>query len=583
MIITDRDLAPEEHEKCPQTGHIIDLRNSPEQTFFRDILLNWLEETVHLQINGLAVHDFFGLNGSSYWLHVRARIFYQLFRIAQQMDRLPDSLALDDITAIYTRSSEIPLWSALTPKATLFVNNESVPKRAKKTSLDFGYFLHLARASKALKPLPKGGVWIFSNIFYNQQNADGTNSDRVFDPLFRALGPNARRLELLPIPPKGLEKTPQKLRIGSFEWPNATLDAILVDFIKKHPQHIVYALRNFRTVKKRFNSPLTFNLVFPRYNDFWQAQLAKAISQTAASIPILDLCKNALYQFFIQQKPKVLVGSSENNSIGRCVIEAAKSLGILTIGYQHGSIDRHNADYRFSHYDMPQAIPDYFCCWGDDVRDYLIAESHYPPERTLSVGRMQTGLEKPVLPEEKVLCFKETHKKPLLLFASQAQGMFDEVRNASAPLLARFCADHGLCCVVKPHPRETDDGLYRRAFQKAKISNRLLELQGDLFPMLSASDFGATCYSTVGWEMMWLGLPLILFDPLKLDLLKLRAAPYVYTFTGGHDDPDFGNWQKNLIAHKSAGKSSAIRRLGPIEGGAASRIVEILENDLFLG
>ncbi|MBL7978501.1 MAG: hypothetical protein JNN12_09175 [Bacteroidetes Order II. Incertae sedis bacterium] len=573
-ILTDRDLTAEEQKKCT-AQIIIDLRQTGIQSTHQDAILQWLDRSDKVKVNGIAVKDFCAIKGESYWLHVRARIFYRLFRMAQQLDRLPTDLDLTMVTEIYTHSAAIPFWRVLIPHANLHVVPLHDQKKKRPVRFSLSYLKHLLQLSYALNKLPKEGIWVFSNIFYNQLGADGVMTDRVFDPLLTALGPNARRLELLPIPPKGLEQLPHLLRQPQTPYPNTTLDAILIKFLLYHPQKIFHTLWQIGKYHRRLNNKTIIQGTFTTLPPFWESQFRDALSQSSASIPVLHLVKQSLHRFFGEKNPTAVIGSSENNSIGRTVVEAAKTWGIPTIGYQHGSIDRHNADYRFAPHDIPAAIPDLFCCWGDEVREYLVSECHYPPEKTVTVGRLVTGLEAGVVPNDQITRFKDAQQRPILLFASQAQGMFDEVRTLSGPLLAQFCVQNHFSCVVKPHPRETDDGLYRQAFAEAGIIDRLLEIQDGLFPMLAAADVGATCYSTVGWEMMWMGLPLLLLDPLKLDLLKLRSAPFVYTISG-HKDPPFRVWMEHLAEHKAAGKQAAIQKLGPLEGNAAARILALL-------
>ncbi len=573
-IVTDRDLTAEEQQKCISKT-IIDLRQTEMQSIHQVAILQWLDRSDEVKVNGLAVKDFCAIGGESYWLHVRARIFYRLFRMAQQLDRLPIDLDLATITEVYSHSAATPFWRVLLPHAKLHAVPLQDQRKAMPVRFNLPYLKHLLQLSYALKKLPKEGIWVFSNIFYNQLGADGVMTDRVFHPLFTALGPNARRLELLPIPPKGLEQLPHLLRQPLTPYPNTTLDAILINFLLHHPTKILHTLWQIGQYKKRLDNKAIIQGPFTVLSPFWEAQFRDALSQSLPSIPVFHLCKKSLLRFFAQTNPIAVIGSSENNSIGRTVIEAAKTRGIQTIGYQHGSIDRHNADYRLASHEIPDAIPDFFCCWGDEVREYLVSECHYPPEKTVTVGRIATGLEAGVVPNEQMIRFKDRQQRPILLFASQAQGMFDEVRTLSGPLLAQFCARNHFSCVVKPHPRETDDGLYRQAFAEAGIKDQLLEIQGGLFPMIAAADVGATCYSTVGWEMMWMGLPLLLLDPLKLDLLKLRDAPFVYTLNG-HQDPPFNVWMKHIAEHRAAGKQAAIRKLGPLEGNAVARILALL-------
>lgn len=518
-------------------------------------LFDWIDSAETHVINGAAIPDFFAIDDYSYWWYVRARVFYTLFRASHQ-------------------GSEVSEQASVNSEQASIINPQSLFRKILYTSYFIPHTLHT--------PI------VHSNIFYNEVK-NGKVQDKALHALMN-LEKNVLRYELLPLPPKGVSDAHFEMRKLPEVSPTVTLDGILLNYLLRHPFEGVNAFFRLRKLRKRFNGTFEHSFVFPHDNEKWQKLLQQTIQNTATSLVICDLVRKANVWFLAKVRPKYVIGTSENNSLGRAFFEAAQSLRIPTFGIQHGSIDLHNIDYRFRNAEretqklstnrsinqLPNK-PTYFFAWGDETRNYLINESGYDAERTFAVGRLLADDIGTPIPNADLLQFKTECRKPLLLFASQAQGMFDEYRAAVAPLLAQFCKENGLCCVVKPHPRETNDGIYRKAFQEWDILNDLHEAQGELYSFIAAADFGATCYSTVAWEMLWQRKPLIVFDPFQLDLMKVRHESFIFFPDSANS---FEEWQKHLLEHINAGEYAAKQKLGLADGKTFERIQQIIQNTL---
>lgn len=575
MILVERNLSASEQAQLPNDIAHIDLRQTLESSTYQTALFAWLDAPNATTLDGKPLATALSLSGRSYWLHVRGRVFYTLLRQAQLLDRLPSSLVFEDVKAIYALAAHRSFWQTWFPHAAIYTE-ASPPSLSSQTAvLDHRYFIWLAKQALKSRRPPPTDVVVFSNIFYNQTQAAGPMPDTHLHSLLENLSKNHKilRLELMPLPPKGVSLSLADLQPRERAYPNETLDVLLAHYLRRHPLKLLRLFRAYKRLKKEI-SDATITVQTQKFPTI--DAIKTVLKQTTASILGCELCFLAVRDWLKHQKPKWVIGTSENNSIGRTVIEAAKSLQIPTAGLQHGAIEAHNADYRFHPSEMPHAAPDVFFAWGEETRAYLLRQSHYTPKNTYAVGRLQADLLGMPSPDPHLTAFKNRTKRPLLLFASHAQGLFDEYRLMVAPLLAQFCKENGLACVVKPHPRETDDGIYRKAFEAAGLSAALLEATGDLYAMIAASDFGAACYSTVAWEMLWKGLPLIIFDPLHLNLLNLRKETAVFF---ADETRSFQDWQASLPQHQAAGQALAIARLGPADGQTAARIIAHLFKD----
>lgn len=582
MIVIERELTADEAESV-SGKQVLDLNHQTAGAQNRTKLFRWLDEAEAHPIRfsnagkSVSISDFMALDGHSYWLHVRARIFYQLFRQAQLLDRLPENTDFRTIQTVYAHPENHDFWTRWAPQAVCIIPSFPAKSSTQPSRREALRWLYDA-FKRSFRTLPTSStpVIFFSNVFYNRAGADGFREDRQFETLFAARPEGTLRLELMPVPPKSM--TADDLLVADappFRYANVRLDAVLVRFLLRHPHHIVQAIWHLKTLRKRFAAPFYHEGLGDTPDSVWASLFRTHLQKTRGSVIICHLSRLAATNWLRTIRPRVVAGSSENNSIGRTIIEAARSLDIPTLGLQHGNIDPHNADYRFSATLMPQAAPDVFGVWGEETRNWLIENSHYHPARTIAVGRMVADQAGQADADANLIQFKQKQKRPLLLFASQAQGLFDEYRTLAASEVAAFCRAEGYCCVVKPHPRETDDGLYRKTFTEAGISERLLEVQGDLYAMISAADLGGTCYSTVAWEMMWAGLPCVIFDPLQLDLLRVQKLPFVYSFK--RTEIPFSDWKQALETHRADAKTAAEAKLGPADGQCSARVWALLD------
>jgi hypothetical protein len=581
MILIERTLTEQEEKSLEafKTSVVLNIAEAshqpqnPANANASTALFEWIDHTENHRIDGESYAEYFSVNHYSYWLYVRGRIFYTLFRQAQLLDRLPPDVALNEVEIVYAEATNLAFWQRWTPQAKIIPNPLTEAQSARKSWLNNAYLSALRQQMRMAKQAfsQKFEAVVHSNIFYNEER-NGIIHDKALHALLDTPSAQSKilRYELVPLPPKGVKQPLEATHSLPRAYPNVTLDGILATYLMRHPFKITSAYLNLRRLKKRFRGAFRHSFAFANHNETWQKLLQETIQKVATSVVICDLVRQANEWFLAKIKPQYIIGTSENNSLGRAFFEAAKSLQIKTFGIQHGSIDPHNIDYRFRNMSSPN-LPDVFFAWGTETRDYLIRKSGYAPENTFAVGRLAADDIGTPTPDATLRSFKANRGKPLLLFASQAQGMFDEYRAAVAPILAQFCQENGLCCIVKPHPREVDDGIYRKAFVEKGVQEDLLEAQGELYAFIAAADFGATCYSTVAWEMLWMDKAIIVFDPFNLDLMQVRGKSFIFF---PDESRPFSTWKQDLPHHLAEGKAAAEAKLGFANVNALSLIRE---------
>ena len=579
MIVLDRSLAPAEAAALPTDG-VFDLHGAPPtgRRRARDAVLAWLDDAYRHTFDGRPMDDFFGLDGVSYWLNVRFRLFFDLYADAGLLDRLPEPDFVDRIRTVYCDAHTADFWSRWAPAAERVLPADEEPSTAPPTPWT-------AFARRYLRPLParwaalrraERASWtalFFSSTAYNIRRPDGL-WDRQFGPLFdRYPAERWLRVEYEPLPRKDLALRESGPRTGPRLHPTLSTDAILAGHLAAHPLAVVRLVRDIRRLRRRFAGPLERSYTFPFLDERWGVRLGRTVRGLAPSVALFHLLRQAFARTLARQRPAYVVATSENNSIGRLFVDAARTQGIETYGVQHGLIQPDSPDYRLSEAEAARGLPDHFFCWGESTRAYLVEQSHYPPDRVHAVGRLLSDTLADVAPDPAVEAFGAEREKPVLFFASQPQP-YPKNRAVAADLLAAFCRLHGFCCVVKLHPRESDDELYRRAFSAHADPADLLLHDGAVPAIVGAARYAATCYSTVAWEIMSLERPLLIFDPLHLDLLRLRGRGAVY-----HADLDpasFVRWKEAETEHVQANARLARALIGPIDGGVAERMRRIL-------
>jgi hypothetical protein len=575
VIVVDRVLNAK--EAADLAGRpVLDLRGGvrPAATPAQDALIAWIDRAHAFSLAGQPVDAYFGWAGHSYWLHVRARLFFDLFGDAQLLDRLPDRGVLPQIERVYCDATAAGFWARWAPQARRVVapaEPAAAPGDAPKRQLlrpSLRRLPELLGALRQARSRPWGGVF-FSMSSYNVTRPEGL-WDRQLGPLFdRHREGDWLRLEYEPLAGRLLALRQVAPRLH----PTLSTDAVLAAYLLRRPLALAGMLRAYRALRRRFACALQYDYPFPFGGAVWEAMLHASIRRLPASIGLFDLLRRAFEWLLDDLSPRFAVATGENNSIGRLFVEAARRCGLPSFGIQHGIIAPHNVDYRFSTEEVQHAFPDHFLAWGEAARTFLSTQSHLDRGRIHVVGRLLSDALVDIAPDPRLLAFKQGQGRALLFFASQPQ-QNPKNRDAAAHQLAAFCRAHGLCCAVKLHPGETDDGLYRRVFDAQGLPDRWLMHDGALYSAIAACDYGATCFSTVALEIMSLRKPLVVFDPFGLDLLEMRRYPSVYHV--GADQEPFDRWKLQQAAHVAFNEQLAEAVLGPWDGQVAARVEAVL-------
>lgn len=233
----------------------------------------------------------------------------------------------------------------------------------------------------------------------------------------------------------------------------------------------------------------------------------------------------AYARFFEIHQPDTISAIDENSPSTRCMLDAARRNGALSIGIQHGNIGDGQPAYLYTQLDyLNQVMADYTLVWGEYWRNFLISRGNFPSDSVVVTGQMRTDIIPKMLHKSDDYRKAFSQGKPLVVFASQPIPDLNLRRQAALDVFTAFKNLPQASLIVKLHPAERDAKAYYSAIAaEAGCKNYSIVYKVDLYELIAACDLLITCYSTVGTEAVYFGKPLIILDHLQEDLLGYKA------------------------------------------------------------
>lgn len=194
----------------------------------------------------------------------------------------------------------------------------------------------------------------------------------------------------------------------------------------------------------------------------------------------------------------------EMYEFGMLVIAAARRLGIITIGAQHGTLFPMHLIYTVPAGQVERSpAPDWFAAYGEFAKETLTEIGKFPVRRVVITGspRFDRLSQATVGRNEARRQLELPLDKPVILFATQIYPWFKRAARA----LFEAARDRPDCVVcVKTHPHDTTGDTYRRMAAEAGATN--VRFFADRFnELLSACDVLISGSSTVVLEAILLG------------------------------------------------------------------------------
>ncbi len=256
---------------------------------------------------------------------------------------------------------------------------------------------------------------------------------------------------------------------------------------------------------------MTFEYYFP----FW--------------LRLLDAVRN----YFSENKPKVVFLLYETRPTSLAIISACKTLGIKTIGIQHGIIHSHHTFYMHDQFMSEKhqygfQLPDKLLLFGDIPKQVLL-ERGYPEDRLIAFGNpMFFHLDK-IKPKNNLEEFVKKYQLPsncyFVLFAPPAMRIYKKARtNFNKETLEKLLEiankRNDFIIIIKPHPDDNPQDYQSIIDQKGSDNAKVL--QGDLIELILNSDIVISTVSTSIIDAMCMNKPVI---QVKFEEVEMKQ-PY---------------------------------------------------------
>ncbi len=296
----------------------------------------------------------------------------------------------------------------------------------------------------------------------------------------------------------------------------------------------------------------------------------------------LYLFKNLAYQRFFKHNQFLSISSIDENSPAvRCLLDAAKTFNIRTIGIQHGNIHDLHPAYMFTAADVKRGL---LCnttiVWGSYWKDFLNNQAGYPADGLEIAGQARTDIIPVLLREQQNLKSRlNLPAKTIVVFASQLQQDPLLRERAAFDVFQAIKNLENVHLVIKLHPSEASDpGYYERIARQVGCDNYSITGTDDLYLLIATCNLLITCFSTVGAEAVYFGKSLIILDHLEQDIQGYIRQKVAFKATNSEELSEIisGILAGKLKTDEAAANDFVSRNAYRIDGLASERILEII-------
>ncbi len=284
---------------------------------------------------------------------------------------------------------------------------------------------------------------------------------------------------------------------------------------------------NFKRIKLKIKSKL--NTIRDNQQDPYDNLILNTLGKFDKSNSLYLLRYLSYIKYFKSKKIKSVTATDENGPISRTILDAAKYVGITTIGIQHGAIHRLHPNYYYSKAEA-KYTPDYTFLWGKKWSTLLSDIGSYTDQSMIITGQIRTD----IIPS--LIETNDNNAPFTVVFASQPQ-RDPKLREQTAIDIFKAVANIGdVHLKVKLHPNEQNDVLfYSRIAESVSLTNYEILVNTELYLTLSSADIVITSFSTVGTEAIYFHKPLIIYDPLLQDIQEYYKEGVAFQAVSSED------------------------------------------------
>ncbi len=290
------------------------------------------------------------------------------------------------------------------------------------------------------------------------------------------------------------------------------------------------------SIRNRFQNAASLKAAFSHrgvaFDDLSHEDLGRTLLH---QVPWAARCLLEFDAAFRELDPRLVCLYAESSGLGRAAIESARTLGVRSLGVQHGILYPNYFSYERTTVDITLGTPvaDTTAMYGDDGVRLLEDTFRYPKGRVVSTGSPRyDALAAEIRTVDRDARRRDlgvsAHEK-LVVLASRYSGIRD-THKASGPafagLLAAIEGIEGGRLIVKPHPAEPKDA-YDQDIAASTLGERVRVIADrSLTDILPAADLLVTVESLSATEALVAGVPVVVHrHPSKMrDVVASGAA-----------------------------------------------------------
>lgn len=542
-------------------------------------------------INGEHLSDILSIDRIPLWHYQRFRIFFKLrteWIINECISHFSDQ---NNVTAFIPDGVIVPV------KTTNIIYSKPVPAKSSKTRLNylslFNYVVFftiriLISLLRKVKIKDKEDVIIdrsIRQVCRNIKTLEKKTDNFILYPLFDS-NPGGQLIISEVETPKLNSANPFQLHKYYFNGEGRKRKTVYGEWILFRGLLSLAVIKEYKSLKSELVSRCNFLIENKAsstvYSDHERRMLECfiALHKSSTFYIFKHLC---YYRFFEKYHFRTITAIDENSPATKCILDAAKKCSIRTIGIQHGNIGDTQPAYLYSQRDGEKKImSDITITWGEYFTEFLIKKGNYPKDSVKTAGQMRSDIIPLMLNKANDFKRELTKESSVVLFASQPIQDPNYRYMAAYDIFSCFSEIEDTRLIVKLHPGERfDTGYYEKIALQAGYKSPDIRYEVDLYDVIAASDIVITCFSTVGSEAIFFGKPLIIYDPLKEDLLKYVHEGVAYQATNLES-------LKTVVQNLKGGKlgidgerySEFIRKYAyAIDGNATDRTLKIIRGD----
>ncbi len=477
------------------------------------------------RIGGSTVSDLLEYQKMNFWFYQRLSVYMAARNIEYLIEEI--KLASEKFAIIFYTDIPCEILIHHLPENINYRYRKEKGTGKIKSAISIGLKMMFAIIRVCLRSTHsiKGRHLILDNAkpvkIYHKSAKEQYKGNFIFHNLFKILDNRFCLITEAGLPGKrtaGISAYKKSLQYKVFKLKNISSDQILAKAILGRSER-----KEIRKIRKDLSCKL--NSISLQYSNTEYSLITYLLSNLKSSFRVYIMRYIGFREICLKHQPLSITASDENSPYNKSLLDAAKYLGIKTIGIQHGAIHELHPAYRFTKEEAKKSItPDLTLLWGSYWKDLLRDKGNYSDQELLVTGQIRTDTIK-VLKNFK----SDNSGKKIVLFATQPQRDPSLRRSAASDLFRAAAKSDDLIIHLKPHPLEKD---YYKYYSAIADENNLVNIEykpeHDLYELINTSDAVYTCFSTVGTEAVYFSKPLIIHDPLEQDIQGYIAAGVGY-------------------------------------------------------